>query len=154
MAGLARFSAGLGALRRDRRGVAATEFALVASVMLTLLLGLYDIGNAIQTRLQLEQAVRAGAQYAMSFPDQTSNIETAIKSALPVNWTSTTVNVSPLACWCWSSAGGNTSTPCSTTCPAGTTKRSYETLTASINSTPFLFSAVTGNSATYVVRFQ
>ncbi|MGA3399360.1 MAG: TadE/TadG family type IV pilus assembly protein [Acetobacteraceae bacterium] len=154
MAGLAQLATAIRAVRHNRRGIAATEFALIAPVMLTLLLGVYDVGNAIQERLQLEQAVRAGAQYALSWPDQTSGISAAISAALPPSWTSPTVTVSAPACWCWSSGGGATSTPCSATCAEGSTKRSYVTLTATNNATPFLFSAIAGNSATYVVRFQ
>ncbi len=140
------------ALRRNRRGVAAAEFAMIASVMLTLLLGVYDVGNAIQERLQLEQAVRAGAEYALSWPNQTSGIETAITNALP--WTTPTVSVSALVCECVDSGGGSSPSVCGQACGAGTTHRSYLTLTATNSSTPFLLSAVAGNSATYVVRFQ
>ena len=147
-------TASIRACLRDRRGVAAAEFAVIASVLLTLLLGVYDIGNAVQQRMQLEQAVRAGAQYALSWPDQTTGIAGAITAALPAGWAATVNVVSPV-CYCWSSGGGGaTATPCQDTCSAGSTKRSYVTLSATNNSTPFLLSAIAGNSATYVVRFQ
>jgi pilus assembly protein CpaE len=142
------------ALRANRSGVAAAEFALIAPIMLTLLLGVYDIGNAIQQRLQLELVVRAGAQYALSWPDQTSGIEATITAALPS--TNATVNVS----YCHSSGDGTTPTSsatsplCPATCGSGSTTETYVTLCASNNSTPFLFSSVAGNSATYVVRVQ
>ena len=71
------------AMLRDGRGIAAAEFALIAPVMLTMLFGVYDLGNAIQERLQLEQAVRAGGQFALSWPDQTGGIADAIQAALP-----------------------------------------------------------------------
>ena len=151
---LARHAAAIRALGHDRRGVAAAEFAVIATVLVTLLLGVYDIGNAVQERIQLEQVVRAGAQHALSWPDQTSGIETAMTAALPAAWTSATVSASAPVCYCWSSAGGPTGTSCTATCPTGTTKRSYLTLTATNNATPFLFSVLAGNTATYVVRFQ
>lgn len=149
---VAQLVAAMCTLRRNCRGIAAAEFALIAPVMLTMMFGLYDIGNAIQIRLQLEQAVRAGGQFALSWPDQAGGISAAIKAALPPTWNAS-VSASAPACWCWDS-GGSTATPCSTTCPSGSTKRSYVTLTATNNASPFLFSAVAGNSATYVVRFQ
>lgn len=154
MTRLAKLSASFRALRRDRRGVAAAEFTLIASVMLTVLLGVYDVGNAVQERMQLEQALRAGAQYALSWPDQTSQIEAAISAALPANWTNASITVGAPVCYCWSSGGGEVAGLCSETCAAGSTKRSYLTLSASNNATPLLLSALTGNSATYVVRFQ
>jgi Flp pilus assembly protein TadG len=96
----------VGTTRTDQRGVAALEFALIASALLILLLGGYDIGNAIQQRMLLQQALRAGGQYAMSFPTQTdpsgsvgtdSGIVQAINQALPANWLSQepTVTFSP-----------------------------------------------------------
>jgi pilus assembly protein CpaE len=154
MTRLAPTAAAVRAFRNDRSGVAAAEFALIASFILTLMLGVYDVGNAIQQRLQLEQAVRAGAQYALSWPDQTSGISAAISAALPAGWTNATVSAGSPVCYCWSSGGGATASPCGNVCAAGSTKRSYVTLSATNNSAPFLLSAVAGNSVTYVVRFQ
>ena len=60
--------------------------------MASLLLSTYDIGNAVQQQLQLEQALRAAGQYAMSFPTQTGGLNStnngivlAIQQALPAN---------------------------------------------------------------------
>lgn len=50
--------------RIGRRGIAATEFALVAPVMVLLLLGSFDLANHMQTAIRLERAASAGAQYA------------------------------------------------------------------------------------------
>lgn len=158
MTRMAKLSASFHAVRRDRSGVAAAEFAVIATVMLTVLLGVFDLGNAVQERMQLEQALRAGAQYALSWPDRTTgsteSIQAAITAALPARWTGAVVTVGALQCYCWSSGGGEALGDCYTTCPAGTTKRSYVTLTATNSATPFLLSALTGNSASYVVRFQ
>ena len=50
---------------RDRRGVAAVEFALYSIVFLTILAGTVDIGNQIFSAYQLDATVSAGAQYAV-----------------------------------------------------------------------------------------
>ncbi len=163
MMGLARLATSPRALRSNRTGVAAAEFALIAPVMVTLLLGVYDIGNAIQQRLQLEQAVRAGGQYALSWPDEltssergVNSIQQAVAAALPSSWTNATVNAS----YCHSSGDGTTPTPiqtspsCPATCGPGTTTETYVTICATNPSTPFYVSVVAGNSATYVIRVQ
>jgi Flp pilus assembly protein TadG len=50
---------------RDRRGVAAVEFALFSVVFLIILAGTVDIGNLIFSEFQLDATVAAGAQYAV-----------------------------------------------------------------------------------------
>jgi Flp pilus assembly protein TadG len=80
-----------------RRGVAALEFALVAPILLALLLSVYDIGGVIEQRLVLEQALRAGGQYALSFPDRTDGILAMIKQSYPSGWTGVDPTVSTLA---------------------------------------------------------
>ena len=49
---------------RENEGVAAVEFALCATVFLTILAGTVDIGLLLYTTSKLDAAVSAGAQYA------------------------------------------------------------------------------------------
>jgi Flp pilus assembly protein TadG len=51
-------------LRRNRRGAAAVEFALVVPLVLLLLWGIVDIGRAFYTLNNLASAVREGARTA------------------------------------------------------------------------------------------
>ncbi len=80
------------AVWRDRQGIATVEFALVGSVLVTLMLGAYQIGNGIQEITQMQQALFAGAVYAVSYPTQTGaagsandGIVLAIAAALPAS---------------------------------------------------------------------
>jgi hypothetical protein len=133
-----------GEMDRDRRGVAALEFAMVATVMLILLLGGYDVASVIQIRLQLQQALRVGGQYAMAYPTQSfgnglegqNGIILAVKQALP-------------------NLPGVTVRPPAMSPSAGEGPPYYMTLTASAPYTPLLILGPTiENSVTYVVRFQ
>jgi len=54
----------LAALRRDVRGVAAVEFALIALVLAVGLLNVVDVGVFASTKMQLENAAEMGAQAA------------------------------------------------------------------------------------------
>ena len=49
---------------RDRRGVAATEFALLLPFLLLLLVGIYEFGSYLAQASSLEKSLRSGAMYA------------------------------------------------------------------------------------------
>lgn len=49
---------------RDRRGVAATEFALILPFFLLLLVGVYEFGTYLSQASSLEKSLRSGAMYA------------------------------------------------------------------------------------------
>lgn len=77
--------------RRDR-AVSALEFVLVMPVLLVIMVGIADFGNALQQSIRLEAAARAGAQVAFTRPvDTVTNqndpnvalIRTAVLNKLP-----------------------------------------------------------------------
>ncbi|WP_114377581.1 TadE/TadG family type IV pilus assembly protein [Elioraea thermophila] len=72
----------LTSLRRCRRGLSALEFGLVAPFLVLVLSGLVDLGHALQRTIVLENAARAGAHFAMSFPQETASIAAAVRAAL------------------------------------------------------------------------
>lgn len=103
----------LSRLRRSDHGVSAVEFGMIAPVMVLLLAGLVDLAGAMQQTIQLENAARAGAQYAMAFPEDTPGIMTATGAALGSG--GGTVAVVPAYCACpggGSSVVACTGTPC------------------------------------------
>lgn len=68
--------AGLGS-----KGAAAVEFGLIAPLLLLLVAGLVDFASYISSRIELEQALRAGGQYAlMDFTNYTA-ITSAVMDA-------------------------------------------------------------------------
>jgi Flp pilus assembly protein TadG len=144
-------------LGRDRRGVSAIEFAAIAPIMIMLVLGAYDFGNAAQEQSALQQAVADAGAYALSHPTDFSGITTAVTTAFP----SSTAN---LGCSCMNpSTGIVASTQFTCTVPNLTTyctgsntgKLIYITATAPYTHIGSLFSsAITSNAAEYVVRFQ
>ena len=50
-------------LRRDRHGVAALEFALIAPALALLTVGIIDVGRMMWTASTLDHAARQGARY-------------------------------------------------------------------------------------------
>ena len=65
----------------DRRGVAAVEFAVIAPVLMLLTAGVIDFSLYIGTRIELEQALRAGAQYALKDYTDATTIIAAVTGA-------------------------------------------------------------------------
>ena len=59
-------------LRRDKKGVTAIEFALISPVLLSMLLGITQLGSLYFARADLRHAVAAGARHAQLFPRPTS----------------------------------------------------------------------------------
>jgi Flp pilus assembly protein TadG len=118
--------------RFGRRGVAALEFALIAPVLILLLLGVYDIGNAVDEQMVLQQALRAAGQYAISFPNSSDGILAAIQQGYPSSWTGVTPTVKG---------------------PSGDTPPYYVTLKASLTF-PSLILPLPTSTLTYVVRVQ
>lgn len=82
----------MNALRRHRsqRGVAAVEFAIVAALLCTLLLGVMEMGRLLFTWNAAVEATRFGARLAVVCDMNGSNIKTRMISRLP---TLTTTNI-------------------------------------------------------------
>lgn len=109
---------------RDRRGVALLEFAIVLPFLILLIMGVFDLGNALQQEIRLYQAVRAGAQIALTFPANpaTGNLSQPVITAAVQN-AGSGLNVTAtetLSCYC----SDGTSVNCSSgTCTTGGVQR-------------------------------
>ncbi len=110
-----------------RRATAALEFGIIAPLLLLLLSATVDIGGAMHQTIRLENAARAGMQFAISFPDDTAGIRAAAAAALGGAIADMNVVVGPILCAC---PGGSvapvscTGTPC-----AGAAAGVYRTVT-------------------------
>lgn len=82
--------------RSARRGVAATEFAIVAPVFLLLVIGILELGRALMVQQVLINASRVGARQAITLGATTSEVQAAVAEyALSVAVPGVTVNVTP-----------------------------------------------------------
>jgi len=66
-----------------RRGVAATELALMTPILLISLFGVVDVSNSVQTSIRLENAVQSGARYALANSSALSAVRSAVIAAWP-----------------------------------------------------------------------
>jgi Flp pilus assembly protein TadG len=126
-------------LARDRRGVAAVEFALVASVLFIMLGGIADYGIALWAKSSLANAVAEGVQYAYLYPTATtSQIQTVVQGSSALS-PRVVASVTGPACYC---INGTTPTlgtaACSSTCADGSKAGSYVLITATYPYSAFL----------------
>jgi hypothetical protein len=63
---------------RCRSGVSALELGLIAPVLATMAVGLFEYFGAAHQAMELAAAARAGAEYAMSYPSDSEGIQQAV----------------------------------------------------------------------------
>ncbi|WP_290496099.1 TadE/TadG family type IV pilus assembly protein [Hyphomonas sp. UBA4494] len=66
---------------RNTFGGAGVEFAIAAPILLLVVLSMMDYGLAFSRQMNLDQSVRAGAEFAMGGVDDTSKIEDLVIAA-------------------------------------------------------------------------
>ena len=133
--------------RRWRTGVSSLEFALIMPVFITILIGVADWGLAMDRRLQLQTAVRAGAQHAMRAPSDTNGTAAAVRAAAPDLGDRVTVGSTGLFCEC-----GSTAVACTGTCTSGMQR--FVRVTATLPYTPFSPVGPTSVAANVTLRIQ
>jgi Flp pilus assembly protein TadG len=92
----------LGLVRRfiaDRGGVSAIEAGIALPLLGLALSGTLEFGLNVYNRQQLQAAVQAGVQYALTNPSDTSGVQAAITAALPAN-ANATVATPTYVCEC------------------------------------------------------
>jgi len=141
----------------DHRGVAAMEFALLAPVLTTLVIGLVDFGNLAYASMEVQVAAHAGADYALHSGWNSTAIASAVTGA-----TGMTINASPApaqvsACV----VSGVLTATTNTTCPTGSTQSTpgtYVQVSAQAAFTPLvawsIFGLPTSLTAQSMVRIS
>lgn len=146
----------LGRRLANRRGAAALEFGVLATVLVPMMLIVFDVGNQIYQTLVLRQAIRAGALYALYYHD-TAGIQRTIEASIPAGWTNASVFGSgwapTTACICMSSQG-TAAAASSCSCPTGDTLERLMTLTVTMPFSPMLLTSITQVGASDVIRYQ
>jgi Flp pilus assembly protein TadG len=114
-------------LRRDRRGVAAVEFAIIVPVLIGMFMGVVDLGLGLFTQVQLANAAQAGAAYAMQKGYNAGGMTYAAQTSTRL--TGLTVTPSQF-CGCPSDTGV-ISTSCTASCGDGLTAGTFVQISVS-----------------------
>jgi Flp pilus assembly protein TadG len=136
----------------DRRGMAALELVFISPLLVTAALAVVELGNAAQQQIVVQQALWAGGEYALRYPDDNTGITNTVTNALPSNWTNITVGAVANSCSCWSSASTSSCATSGAPCATGKIVERFMTLAASSSYRGnFLNTTIASN---YVVRYQ
>lgn len=114
-------------------GVSTIEFAIVASMLATLAIGMLDFSMGLWRQMEVGNAARAGAEYAALHGWDSSAIQNAVTSATSLS--SITASPAPAQqCGCPNATSGVTwtgqSPPCTSSCTSGATPSTYVSVSA------------------------
>jgi Flp pilus assembly protein TadG len=92
--------------RKNRRGAAVVEFAIVAPVFFILVFGMIEYGRLVMVQQILTNASREGARFAVV---QSTNDTTAVQGVVTDYLTSASIGGSPTVTVDWPASGGSSS---------------------------------------------
>lgn len=109
---------------QNKRGVSTIEFALAAPMLIAATVAMADFGLAVNEKMRLVSAARAGAQAGFSNSGNQAAMQAAVLAATGLTPSSITVTAATV-CGC---ADGRTLV-CTATCADGSNLRTYVTVT-------------------------
>ena len=122
-------------------GVSTIEFAVIASMLATLAIGMLDFGMGLWQQMEVGNAARAGAEFASINGYNSTGIQNAVTSATSLSSISASPGPSE-QCGCPSASAVTffspaQSPPCNTsTCSNGSTPNTYIVVSAQATYTP------------------
>jgi len=133
---------------KDHSGLSGIEFAIIAPLLALMFIVTVDIGVGAYTKMEVEAAVQAGAEYAALNGFNSSTITSAVTNA--TNVSGLTVSPAPNQfCGCPSTTGVTTAT-CGSTCAAGDKAGSYVNVGAQATySTILTYPSIVSSSYTF-----
>jgi Flp pilus assembly pilin Flp len=120
-------------IRRDERASTAIEFGLFAPLLVTLLVGIFEIGFAMYGAMQVHNAAEAGLIYAAKNGWDQAGIASAVVSSSGTS----NIQASPAPaqfCGCPLSSGVQ-AVSCNASCPNGDAPGQYVRIEASLDRT-------------------
>ncbi|HLO77312.1 MAG TPA: TadE/TadG family type IV pilus assembly protein [Magnetospirillum sp.] len=124
-------------LYRCTKGVAAVEFALMLPILVMLVAAVADFGLAVNEKMRLTSAARAGAQWAYKKSGETGGVALAVQQASGLDPAQVTIGTQKF-CGCVSGA----TVSCLGTCNDGNGVRTYVTVSVSESWAPVIVSSV------------
>jgi Flp pilus assembly protein TadG len=115
-----------GRLRRDRSGIAAVELGLIASMLVGILIPMFDLGMGAYQKMRVQDAAEAGAQYALEHGFSVGAITSAAQNATALG-VGVTVNPTQ-ACNCITAGSIGAGVACGSACADGSTSGTYVTV--------------------------
>jgi Flp pilus assembly protein TadG len=125
-------------LRRDQSGTAAVELGLVAIMLAGIITPLVDLGMGTYTKMRVQSAAEAGAQYALVHGYDATTITSVAQNATKLG-SNVSVTVPALACYCiTNNAIAKPAVSCASTCANGDSPGSFVEVDTQYTYTPVL----------------
>jgi Flp pilus assembly protein TadG len=149
-------------LRRNEKGAALVELAIVCPVFTIIAVGVADFALLMYAQMEVDAAADAGARYAtLGFPWNSTNVANAVTSATKASSGSTSsITATPAPtnfCGC-ATASSITAVTCTSTCSSGLAPGSYVSVNAQWNYSLIMpwpgFTSPRTLSASSTVRIQ
>lgn len=134
----------------DRRGLAATEFAALATILIFMSIATADLGMGFYRKMQVQNAAQAGARYVMLKGLDTAGIVNSITEATSF---SAIVASDPIVFYGCASAEAIAPTYQNATCSDGKTAGRYVTVSTQATYNPLLPFPLLPNSFTLEAQF-
>lgn len=126
---------------RSEAGVAAVEFSLIAPILIAAVLTMADLGFAIHERSEIDQALRNGAQRAITDPGEAK--VAAVLNLVDATGTGRDTTVFTVNRFCACAETPGTEATCSTTCSGNNPTSIFYSLTGTREFSGFLLPAQT-----------
>lgn len=136
----------IAAFLRDRRGIAAVEFAFIAPILVLVLAGINDGAQLIVKQNNMHSGVSAAAEYIMRGGSDMTTVQTIGLSAWPSHSDSASVTTNKM-CYCGSVSGS-----CTSLCADQSVPTAYITVSASDTYTGWYSAAQISTSQKVRVR--
>lgn len=126
----------VGRAKRDNRGGAAAEFALISPILIMIVIATADLGFAIHASMQVNSAAQAGAYHASRRGFDEGSITKAVTNASA--YLNVVAQPAPTKfCGCASSTGITTAS-CNSPCTTGTNAGTYVTVSSQATHTTII----------------
>jgi Flp pilus assembly protein TadG len=144
--------------RLGNEGVAATELAFVAPMLILLMTGGWDLGNVVYQAERLANAARAGAQFGLATNNNTNYTGMVQAARNDANDPSNALNVTATQVCVCPGGGTPTAAACGANCTGNASQLVYVQVAVGENYTtmftyPFVSNPVS-LSSTVMMRFQ
>jgi Flp pilus assembly protein TadG len=110
------------------RAGAAVELAIITPVLLLMGIGIFDFGEAIYVKTEVQKAAQVGAQYALVHGFDAASLSKAVTAATTVTGVSATPSPNQF-CGCATSTGVS-EVDCKSKCSGGIAPGTYVTVSA------------------------
>ena len=140
---------------RNKKGISAVEFGLIAPIILFVIGGVFDVSRYIWDQEDLMQALRSGMQYGANYPTDVTGVVNVVRASTSLSSDTANFTMPTPSCGC--TADSSTLPTTFGTCSSTTcTKNEYVKLQASYQYNPLVgkMIGILPTSASFTIYYR